>query len=121
MNSETAAKQLLDKVCSIDNKLKEVMTDEATKNHVMNDLTQRFDDIVIHFPHLVEDVQNRIVKYHSIGGDHRKITDFVQLVDWYGMCLTNKPVDYWDTKGKYYGLRMSEVIDMFLMSRFHAS
>jgi hypothetical protein len=119
MDNVTAANNLLDKICSIDNKLKGVMTDDATKSHVLNDLSQRFDSITKEFPHLVEDIQNRIVKYHSAEGDHKKITDFVQLVDWYGMSLASKPVEYWDTNGKYFGLRMSEVINMFLIARFN--
>lgn len=118
MDNVTAANNLLDKVCSIDNALKGVMN-EATRSHVTNDLSQRFDSITKDFPHLVEDIQNRIVKYHSVKGVHGKITDFIQLVDWYSMSLADKPIEYWDTRGKYYSLRMDEVINMFLMARFN--
>jgi hypothetical protein len=119
MNSITVAEDFLNKVCNIDNKLKNAMTDEATKDHVVGLLSQGFEKIHSGFPHLVEDIQRRIVKYHSVKGEDGKITDFIQLVDWYGMYLADKPTEYFDANGKYYGLRMSEVIDMFLIARFN--
>ena len=117
MSSVTVAEDFLSEICNIDNELKNAMTDEATKNHVVGVLSQSFEKVLSNFPHLVEDIQKRIVRYHSIKGEDGKITDFIQLVDWYGMYLTDKPAEYFDVNGKYYGLRMSEVIDMFLIAR----
>lgn len=92
------------------------------KEKVMNLLTSGFEGIVKNYPHLVQDVQNRIVKYHSNKENYEgKITDFVNLVEWYDMCLNDPKNEegYWDQNGKYFGLRMAEVISMFLMARFN--
>lgn len=120
MNSSIeAAEQLLNKICSIDNNIKTAIEDKATKDHIINELSRRFDNITKDFHQLVEDIQRRIAVYHTNRGADGKITDFISLVEWYSMCLPDKPVEYWDTTGKYYNLRMDEVITMFLMARFN--
>lgn len=119
MNIVIAAEQLLDKICEIDITIKNTMEDKGIKSHVVTEMSKSFENIVNNYPHLVEDIQHRIVKYHTNKGLDGKITDFVHLVDWYSMSLMNNPAEYWDVNGKYYSLRMCEVINMFLMARFN--
>jgi hypothetical protein len=119
MNNTIAAEQLLDKICEIDNTIRLTMIDKEIKTHVITEMSKSFENIVNSYPHLVEDIQCRIVKYHTNKGLDGKITDFVHLVDWYSMSLMNNSAEYWDANGKYYGLRMCEVISMFLMARFN--
>lgn len=117
MDSNIVARQLLDKICDIDPNMKNAMTDKPTETHVMNLLTNGFAKITKNFPHLVEDIQRRVVEYHTNRGTTGGIADFIQIVEWYGMSLEDKPVEYFDPNEKYYGLRMSEVIDMFLIAK----
>lgn len=119
MTSNIAAKQLLDAICNTDKIVERAMRDEDTMDHVLNELSVRFENIVNGFPHLVEDIQKRIVKYHCNKGEDGKITDFISLVEWYSMSLSEHSTEWWDVDGKYYGIRMDEVINMFLIARFN--
>jgi hypothetical protein len=119
MDNIKVAEQLLGKICSIDTNMDVAMRSKPTREHVIRELSRRFENIVKDFPHLIEDIQRRIVLYQTNRGADGKITDFILLVEWYSMCLPDKPVEYWDTNGQYYNLRMDEVITMFLMARFN--
>lgn len=118
-NSVLVAEQLLDKICEVDNIVKRIMLiNKSAKDNVISVMSENFKNIITHYPHLVEDVQNRIVRYHINNiGSEAKVSDFIHLVWWYSTSLLDKEKDYWDTTGKYYGLRMNEVIDMFLIAR----
>lgn len=120
MNNIEVAEQLLDRVSDVDIRVKNSMN-KATRDYVIKELSSRFDKIIKEFPHLVDDVQSRIVKYQSHKNQEVEVTDFIHLVEWYSMCLTDTEKDksYWSTDGKYYSLRMDEVITMFLMARFN--
>ncbi|KAF6620537.1 hypothetical protein HFE03_07750 [Paenibacillus sp. EKM102P] len=119
MDKIIASEQLLDKIINIDPPLKAAMSDKSTKTIVINKLSEGFEGIVAHYPHLIDDIQRRIVEYHKNKGRDGKITDFVSLVDWYSMSLLEKPAEWWDSTGEYFNLRMNEVINMFLMARFN--
>lgn len=120
MNSIQVSEQLIEKICEVDPRVKIAMQDKKAKLQTMSTLQEGFKFTVEHYPHLVEDIQRRIVKYHQAPDPNgvRKISDFVQLPQWYSWCLEEKqPEGYWDVNGKYYGLRMNEVIKMFLIAR----
>lgn len=117
-NSTLVAEQFLEKICEIDNNVKMAMLDNRIKSHVISDMSKSFENIVAYYPHLVEDIQKRIINYHKNKDLYEgKINDFVKLVWWYSSSLLDHEEDYWDVSGKYYGLRMNEVINMFLMAR----
>jgi len=116
------ALELLNKICTIDKTVANVMEEnKKIKDEVISTMSKSFENIVRDFPSLVEDIQRRIVEYHSLKSKDQKITDFVHLVDWYSMCLADKSntPEYWDNTGKHYGLRMNEVINFFLIARFN--
>lgn len=121
MDKVIASEQLLSQIEDIDKSLKVALENESTRNVVMSKLSSGFEGIVAHYPHLVDDIQRRIVNYHKNKGSDGKITDFISLVEWYSMSLLDKEKspDWWENSGKYYNLRMSEVINMFLMARFN--
>lgn len=117
MDNREVAGRFLDKICAVDSTLKHALEDGDAKSHVINTLSNGFEKIVNVYPHLLGDIQRRIVKYHIAEGKNGKITDFIELVDWYSMVLDDEPKEYWDQDGRYYSLRMSEVITMFLIAR----
>ncbi|MGV6935897.1 hypothetical protein ACWA2B_10320 [Paenibacillus sp. CMM36] len=119
MDKNIASEQLVNKITAIDPALKAAMNDKSTKEIVIKKLSEGFEKIVIHYPNLIDDIQRRIVEYHTNRGRDGKITDFVSLVDWYSMSLLEKPTEWWDSTGEYFNLRMNEVINMFLMARFN--
>lgn len=120
MDNNMAAENLIRKICDVDNRLNTLL-DTETKEQVMNQLRQHFDTIVRDYPHLLNDIQQRIVTYHANRkSNNGLITDFIQLVEWYKLSLPDHPADYWNTTGDYYNLRMNEVITMFLIARHNS-
>ena len=118
MNSIEASKELLDRVCKIDRALAGAVTDEPTREGVLNKLNDGFTKIVENYPQLVEDIIEKIVKYHANKDNEGKITDFITLVGWYSQSLESESKEgYWDKDGKYYNGRLSEVITHFLIAR----
>lgn len=118
MTNKTEAEKLLTSVCAVDTKLDKAM-DEETKTVVLQELTSRFEPLVEKVPHLLPDIRQRIINYHSLNHETSDITDFIHLVEWYAHYLTDnqKPTDYWSPEGQYYNLRMNEVINLFLISK----
>lgn len=118
MSSFTEAEKLLLNVCEVDSRINLVM-DKETKEVVIKELESRFSNIIEKFPNLVNDIQERITKYQSL--ENTDVTDFIHLVDWYDMYLSDskKDIDYWNPKGKYFNLRMNEVINLFLLYKLN--
>lgn len=117
--SYIAAEQLLDKVCNVDVRVKNALNIEG-REYILNVMTPKFDKLVRECPHLITDIQRRIVNYQSIESDEVSVTDFVSLVDWYSMYLTGdreKDKIYFNPAGEYYDLRMNEIINMFLIGK----
>lgn len=114
MDSIVQAEKLLSKVCEVDNRIKNSM-DEETKAVVIKELASRFSNIIEKHPDLLDEIQERISKHQA--QEQAGVTDFIHLVEWYDMCLsdTNKDVDYWNRDGKYFALRMNEVINLYLL------
>lgn len=119
MNSIAEAEKLLSSVCEVDSRVNLVM-DEETKAVIIKELADRFNTIIEVFPNLVTDIQERITKYQA--NENTEVTDFIHLVEWYGMFLSDseKEVDYWSPTGKYYNLRMNEVINLFLIYKVNS-
>lgn len=121
MESREVANKLINKICEKDSMVKKTFQNNELREHVLNDIDKGFKYIVFTYPELVEDIIERIVKYHTDEkiADERKITDFVQLPQWYSWSLEEHDKKWWNPQGRYYGLRMCEVINMFLIARLN--
>ena len=120
MNNVALANQFIERISNVSVGVKNAVTHEATKAHIISILAPSLGLLVENFPNHAEDVQNRIVKFYTIAKDEAGLVDFIRLVEWYNMSLKDKPIEWFDPKGKYYGLRMSEIIDIYLMAKYMA-
>lgn len=110
------SEKLLTEICKIDINLYEVTKEEPIKYSIINNLNERFKVIAESYGFLADDLINRVVNYHKNTTD-KDITDFIHLIEWFSMYLPEKSLDYWDVDGKYYSLRMSEIISFYLIAK----
>lgn len=117
MTIREQAKNFLDRVADVDNRVKVSMSTPANEQFVLDELVKIYDSISSTHDHLLTDIENRIIRYHATNSSEVAFTDFIQLLQWYEMSLTNNPSDYFDPNGQHYSIRMSEVINMFLIAK----
>lgn len=117
MDKTVVAKQFLDRIREASILVKIAIINKDTEDYVIEELAKRFDKIITNYPQYLEEVQTRIVGYYEKSGKEAGVTDFIRLVEWYGMYFEKEPKEYFDPNGKYYSLRMSEVISMYLIAK----
>lgn len=120
MTGVEAANKLLNEVCSVSPRsLVEEFGSGYIKEFVNTRLATAFEEIIELYPEFAEEVISHTVRYHKNVG----ITELCYCVDcmfipeWYLYSLRDHGKDYFNKNDKYYNLRMSEVINMYLIGK----
>ena len=117
MDKVEVTKKYIERIKGASPKVAIAMINKVTEEFVISELVKRFDRLITNHPDYLEEVQDRIVGYYKKSREEAGLTDFISLVEWYSMYFEREPKEYFDPNGKYYSLRMSEVISMYLIAK----
>ena len=120
MTGLEAANKLLNEICGVspENLVKEFNSDYI-RGFVNTKLTTTFEEIIGLYPEFVEEVISYIVRYHKTVGISEMCycVDCMFIPEWYLYSLREHGKDWFNKDGRYYRLRMSDVINMYLMAK----
>lgn len=109
----------MNEVCKVDARVRVACNSTEVKTIIKDNLIRDFSFIADIRPDLLEDIQRRTLNFQKLNDPEVRVDDFMRIINWFAMEVEGKSreEDYFNPNGKYYGLRMNEVINMYLMAR----
>ena len=111
--------KFLEELCEVDFRIKIAMRDDKACSVVKRRIAKSLNSIRKEHKELLPKIKKQVLRYQGLDSNEVKVSDFLSIMEWFDLSVNDKKSkeDYWDPEGKYIDLRLSEVINFFLMGR----
>jgi len=112
-------KDFLKELCKVDTRIKMVIRNGEFHQMICERLETHLNSISKEHKDLIPKIKKHILKYQGLESNEVRATDFLGILEWFDMSVNYKEPfkDYWNPKGKYIDIRLSEVINFYLMGK----
>lgn len=112
-------KDFLKELCRVDTRIKMVIRKDKFHKMISERLETHLNSISKEHKDLIPKIKKQVLRYQGLESNEVRVSDFLGIMEWFDMSVNDKKSkeDYWNPKGKYIDLRLSEVINFYLMGR----
>lgn len=111
--------KFLEELCEVDFRIKIAMRDNKACSVIKRRIEKSVNSIRKEHKELLPKIKKQVLRYQGMDSNEVKVSDFLSIMEWFDMNINDKKSeeDYWNPQGKYIDIRLSEVINFYLMGR----